>query len=82
MTARDVVSVAQAVRVLNATTHRGARDWHFDRQAQRVMPRRWDEGEYPPIFTTFECVTIARRLVEIGATGGAAVRSATTSATP
>ena len=62
-----VVTVTEAVRVLNQTTHRGVRDWRYDHQLQRVMPSEWGNIDVPPAFTPFEVVTIARRLVEIGA---------------
>jgi hypothetical protein len=53
--------------VLNAAQHRGTRNWHYDGKQARIMPEAWDEAEYPPIFTAFEAVSVARRLVEIGA---------------
>jgi hypothetical protein len=62
------IAMHAAVTVLNATMHRGARDWHYDGKQARIMPEAWDEAEYPPIFTAFEAVAVARRLVEIGAT--------------
>jgi hypothetical protein len=61
------IAILQAVAVLNATQHRGARHWHHDGKRARIKPEAWDEAEYPPIFTTFEAVSVARRLVEIGA---------------
>ena len=64
-------AVFEAVAVLNATQHRGARNWHYDGTLARVMPYQWHEREYPPSFTPFKAVTVARWLMEIGATGPA-----------
>jgi hypothetical protein len=57
----------EALAVLNATQHRGARNWHYDGKQARVMPEAGDEPDYPPIFTAFEAMSVARRLVAIGA---------------
>lgn len=64
------MDVLDAVTVLNAASHRGARSWRYDATAARVRPEEWSGlgTEFiAPEFTPWEAATLARRLVEIGA---------------
>jgi hypothetical protein len=72
----QVASVAEAIAVLNACTHRGARLWRYDDTCRRVLPEGWNglDEAAPPAFTAFEALAIARGLAQIGAT--APVRAA------
>jgi hypothetical protein len=60
--------VIEAIAVLNAARHRGPCSWHYDDTCQRIMPEGWNgrAEAAPPCFTVFECLAVARRLVEIG----------------
>jgi hypothetical protein len=62
------VTVREAVQVLNAVQHRGARSWQYDESLARVFPVDQDALEWP-LFTAFEACAVARRLTEIGACG-------------
>ncbi len=61
-----IANVAEAVKVLNAVQHRGAREWKYDENMARVFPMDQDDLEWP-LFTAFEACAVARRLTEIGA---------------
>lgn len=73
------MTLTEAIQVLNAAQHRGARWWEYDRRTMRVMPAGWkcDEGEPAPAFTVFETLMIARGLVAIGALQGRVLYPAT-----
>jgi hypothetical protein len=61
-------TVGEAVWVLNAVQHRGARSWQYDERLARVMPREDCDFDVPGL-TAFEACAVARRLTEIGACG-------------
>jgi biotin-(acetyl-CoA carboxylase) ligase len=66
----SITSVSDAIAVLNATCHRGARTWEHDAGSGRIMPAVWKltpGGEPAPMLTVFEAVAIARGLAQIGA---------------
>lgn len=63
------MTLTDALRVLSAAQHRGARWWCYDARCMRVMPGGWrsQDGEPAPAFTVFETLMIARGLTQIGA---------------
>jgi len=62
-----ISTAIEAAAVLKAARHRGARTWMFDQACRRVMPESWNGLDAPPSYTPWEVLTLARRLVEIGA---------------
>lgn len=64
---QTIVTIDDALRVLGQVQHRGVRTWLLDPQYQRVMPEHWTERDPCPTFTKWEALTIAGRLVQIGA---------------
>jgi hypothetical protein len=63
------MTLSDALQVLSAAQHRGARSWRYDPACCRVMPEAWNGlfDAAPPNYTPWEALTLARRLVEIGA---------------
>jgi hypothetical protein len=65
----EPMTLSDAIQVLSAAQHRGARSWRYDYQTMRVLPEGWNglTEAAPPNYTPWEALTLARRLVEIGA---------------
>jgi hypothetical protein len=64
-----ISNVAEALQVLGACQHRGARLWRYDDTCRHGLPEGWNglDEAAPPAFTAFETLAIAGRLAEIGA---------------
>jgi len=62
-------TMGEALQVLSVAQRRDVRSRRYDAECQRLLPKGWNglDEAAPPSFTTWEALTLARQLPEIGA---------------